>query len=84
MAVDALHDAELTLIEAGVDPSVLRHAIAEVRRRWAGQVYIRSNDPMLDVEVKRRLEAGEHPAEIARATGLHRTTIIRRVRSTWF
>lgn len=80
--VDPLHDVELALLDAGVDPGILRRELAKVRHRWQGQVYIRSRDPALDAEIARRLQAGDHPQQIAKHVGVHRTTIVRR-RSRW-
>ena len=79
---DPLHDASLALAAAGLDPATVRRVLASVRQRWAGRVYIRTRDPETDREISQRLRAGEHPADIARATGRHRTSIIRR-RSSW-
>jgi len=82
-AVDPLHDAALSLADAGLDAETIRRVLADVRRRWTGRVYVRSVDPLIDAEISRRIAAGEHPEKIARETGRHRTTIIRRRRSTW-
>ena len=80
--VDPLHDVFLELERAGLDVVVVRRVLAAVRRRWNGETYIRAKDPLIDEEIERRLSAGEHPREIAEATGRHRTSIVRR-RSSW-
>ena len=79
---DPLHDAALALIGAGLDADVVQRELAAVRHRWSGQTYIRARDPASEAEIERRLAAGEHPREIARQVGVHRTTIVRR-RSRW-
>ena len=81
--VDPLHDAALEFERAGVDVVVVRRVLAAVRRRWSGETYIRAKDPLIDEEIERRLSAGEHPREIAEATGRHRSTVIRRRTSRW-
>lgn len=81
-AVDPLHDAAESLIAAGADAAIVRRVLVAVRHRWQGRAYIRASDPAVDAEIQRRIAAGEHPAEIARETGRHRTTIVRR-RSRW-
>lgn len=81
-ALDPIHDVLLSMIAAGMDEALVRKTLEPVRRRWAGSVYIRATDPAADAEIIRRLEAGEHPAQIAKAVGKHRTSVVRR-RSRW-
>lgn len=80
--VDPIHDAELALIAAGLDRAIIRRVLAQVRCRWAGDVYVRARDPEIDTEIRARLEAGEPPVQIAHRVGVHRSTITRR-RSRW-
>ncbi|MBK1620851.1 hypothetical protein CKO42_20960 [Lamprobacter modestohalophilus] len=81
-ARDPLHDAALAMIQAGADAALVCRALKPVRARWAGQAFIRSADPAADAEIIQRLEQGQHPAQIAKAVGKHRTSIVRR-RSRW-
>ncbi|WP_200246326.1 helix-turn-helix domain-containing protein [Lamprobacter modestohalophilus] len=81
-ALDPIHDAALAMIAAGADEALVRRALKPVRARWQGACYIRSSDPATDSEIIQRLEQGQHPREIARALGKHRSTVSRR-RSRW-
>ncbi|MCK7461102.1 MAG: helix-turn-helix domain-containing protein [Sphingobacterium sp.] len=78
-----LDDAAESLAQAGIDPSIVRHVLADVRARWVGQVYIRQRDPSAEVEIRRALESGQPLREVARRVGVSERTIRRR-RSAWF
>lgn len=82
-ATDVLDDAAESLARAGLDQTIVRRVLAEVRVRWCGQVYIRMRDPSADVEIRRALESGQPPREVARRVGVSERTIRRR-RSAWF
>lgn len=79
---DPIHDAYLALTQAGLNERIVHRELAAVRQRWQGACYIRSSDPSADSEIVQRLEQGQHPAQIAKAVGKHRTSIVRR-RSRW-
>lgn len=82
LPADPLHDAALALVAAGLDQRTVARVLSAVRQRWQGQVYIRSRDPLRDAEIDRRIAAGEPAQSIARDTGLHVTTVVRR-RARW-
>lgn len=82
-AADVLDDAAESLARAGIDPTVVRRVLADVRARWCGQVYIRATDPARDEIIRLGLAAGETPETIARKAGVS-TRTIRRRRSAWF
>jgi FixJ family two-component response regulator len=80
--VDPIHDAVLALIDAGLDAAEVTRVLGAVRQRWQGQCYVRTRDPITDEEINRRIAAGEPARRIAKDTGVHVTTIVRR-RSRW-
>jgi DNA-binding NarL/FixJ family response regulator len=82
-AADVLDDAAESLMHAGIDPSLVRRILAEVRVRWAGcDVYIRQRDPSADDVIRKALEAGSPIREVARRVGVSERTVRRR-RSAW-
>ena len=81
-AADVLDDAAESLMHAGIDPSLVRRILADVRVRWAGQVYIRQRDPAADDAIRKALEAGSPIREVARRAGVSERTIRRR-RAVW-
>ena len=83
-AVDVLDDAAESLTRAGVDAVLVRRVLSDVRIRWGGaQTYIRQRDPSAESEIRRALESGQTPREVARRVGISERTIRRR-RSAWF
>ena len=75
---DPLHEVVLELDRAGVDADISRLAVNNVRKRIGGNtLYIHKKNPDIDYEIEKRLRNGEHPAEISKKTGVHRSTIIR-------
>ena len=81
-AADVLDDAADSLMRAGIDAETVRQILAEVRGRWAGQVYIRQRDPAADDAIRQALEAGRPIREVARRVGVSERTIRRR-RAVW-
>lgn len=83
MVADVLDDAAESLAQAGLDATIVRRVLADVRVRWGGcQTYIRQRDPATDREIRLALESGRPLHEVARQVGVSERTIRRR-RSVW-
>lgn len=80
---DVLDDAALALTKAGIDPSLIRRVLDDVRKRWIGQVYIRQRGCLTEDEMRHALESGKPLREVARNIGVSERTVRRR-RSRWF
>jgi len=71
------------LIRAGADPQLCRRLLAEVRRRWVGQCYIRAVDRELrNAEIQAAIQAGEPVMAVAKRVQASVYTV-RRVRREW-
>jgi len=80
MANDPLSDALRSLVQSGAEPQLCRRVLAEVRRRWVGQCYIRAVDrEARNAEIQAALQAGEPVPEVAKKVNTSAATI-RRVR----
>ena len=78
--VDDLRRLALTL---GVEPATARTLADELRKRWAGQVYIRSRDDQaIDERISKALADGSDLQAVARLAGVSVSTVKRR-RSRW-